>query len=48
MINGAGRGIARADDLTAGIAVFHGACSTLALIALGLFLILLCGAFYRA
>ncbi len=41
MINGAGRGIARADDLTAGIAVFHGACSTLALIALGLFLILL-------
>ncbi len=41
MINGAGRGVARADDLTAGIAVFHGACSTLALIALGLFLILL-------
>ncbi|MDI7863570.1 adenosylcobinamide-phosphate synthase CbiB [Rhizobiaceae bacterium n13] len=41
MINGAGRDIAGSDDLTAGIAIFQGACSTLAAIAFVLFVILL-------
>lgn len=41
MINGSGRGIAGAHDLTTGIAVFQGACSTLAMIALVLFLVFL-------